>query len=352
LFITIFWSKISERCGCFYSILHVFVLKNVWGASAFFLVLNSAIIFSRLASSPQEDIAASDDGRNDDKSSRNGDDDNDSLSFSRSWDSNTDSVFGIVDDGAVGEVGVEDIDVVHVVDEVVVDVGGVVLSHIEDGSGTEDGDRGIVGILVGGGVVDGEVGLVPSELDIERLIVLEHRVVRGAVGGLVQIEGEGEVGRRLGVAEVVIDNDDVEFSDLPVGGVHDGLHDGGVADPVHEGDVLEVIGVGGGRVGGGPVGREVHEVGIGGTLSDLPVGWLIHGVIDCIDFGFVVSFKEVHEGDDVDGVWVGDVPVLDLGLMRRRIEGVQDDGRSGCDSDVVGGGVGAEGEAAEEEGEG
>jgi len=147
--------------------------------------------------------------------------------------------------------------------------------------------------------------------------------------------------------EVVVDDDDIEFAGLElhlIVGFYGHSH--GV-DHVHEGDVFVV----GGGIGGGKIGGEVDDVGIGVVLSDLPVGWLIDCVIGSSDFGFVVGLEHVDKSDQVDDVGVGVVPVLDLGLVGRRVELVDDGGGGAGDRDGGGGGRG-ERRQGEEQGEG
>jgi len=153
------------------------------------MFLESAVIFSAVLS--LDDITASDDGANNDNDGSDDNDDDDGGSFSCSGNSLTESVLGIMGDGSVGEVRVDDVGVLHVVDRE--SNVGVVLGHVELCAGSEDGDLDVLGVLVGRGVVDGEVA--HAELDVQRLVVREGFVLRVAVvvGG-VQLEREDKRG--------------------------------------------------------------------------------------------------------------------------------------------------------------
>jgi len=151
------------------------------------MYLESAVIFSN-SLLPPDDIATSNNSSDDDDDCDDRDDDDDRLSFSRSGDSLTKAVLGIVVDGSVGEVGVKDVDILHVVDGVI-EVFGVVLGHVKLGHRAEEGDSDVVGIFVGGGRVDGKV--CHSILDVQRLVVREGLVLDVAVTvGLVQLESK------------------------------------------------------------------------------------------------------------------------------------------------------------------
>jgi len=243
-------------------------------------------------------------------------------------------------DGRVGELGIDDVDILRVIE--VQGLVGVVFGQVEGGDRSEEGSLDLVSVVRGGGV---DVEVSHTELHVLALVVGEGRVIGGVIGGLIQLECEEEFGGIVGVAEVVVADVEHEIA----GGKTFAVEGAGGRSAleirlVRDREILVArgrVGVGGG-VGGG----EVHSVVDLG--ADLPVVRLEFRVVNGKQFGSVEGFKHVHKGEVVFDIGIGVVVPHDLRLVGGGGELADDRDLGSCQGDRGGGGEDASGEEEEE----